>query len=224
MPGTPTPNYQMNIALPTDSMATFEIWFNQNWDKITDVPAPPSGAVLPQAGTFNVGDRFYLTTTQSIYVLVCKDVDWGWHWRPIQDGISPWLTIPSSVLQLGGWTVNPVVADPFQVALDHRGHVYWRGVIGTTPGNIARFTSFNPFKQIPFGIRPREDSVYMLGHEPVAVAGTTTQAVQGARLFIPAGEPATPSIRAFGGTADFNNVWFGGAVNYAAGTAQYTTQ
>jgi hypothetical protein len=223
MPGTPTPFYQMNIALTTDLMSTFEIWLNQNWDKITDVPAPPSGAALPQVGAFNIGDRFYLTTTQSIYILVVKDADWGWHWRPIQDGISPWVTIPSSVLNLGGWTVNPVVADPFQIAMDHRGHVYWRGVIGTTPGNITRFVNHNALKQIPFGLRPREDSAYMLGHEPLATAGTTTQSYQGARIYIPTGATLC-SIRAHGGTADINRIWFGGNINYAAGTAQYTTQ
>jgi hypothetical protein len=223
MPDTPTPNYQMNIALTTDPMNQFETWFNQNWDKITDVPAPPSGAALPQVGAFDIGDRFYLTTTQSIYVLVVKDADWGWHWRPIQDGISPWVPIPSAVINTAGWTVNPVVADPFAIALDHRGHVYWRGVIGTDPGNIARFTNHNPLKIVPFGIRPREDSSYMLGHEPLSTVGTTTQSYQGARMYIPTGAVLL-SIRAHGGSADFNRVWFGGNVNYAAGTAQYTTQ
>jgi hypothetical protein len=224
MPDTPTPNYAMNIALPDDSMAQFETWFNANWDKITDVPAPPSGAALPQVGTYNLGDRFYLTTTQSIYILVCKDVDWGWHWRPIQDGISPWLTIPATVLSGAGWTINPVVADPLAIAIDHRGHVYWRGVIGTTPGNIARFTNHNPIKTIPFGLRPREDSAFQLGVEPLAIAGTTTQAWQGARMYIPGSGAAVLSIRTSGGTADPNRIWLGGNVNYAAGTAQYTTQ
>lgn len=224
MAQTPTPNYGFTKPDQIDNMALFDTWLNPNWDKITNAAAPPSGATLPQTGTFNVGDRFYLTTTKSIYILICKDANWGWHWRPVQDAISPWFTVPTTCLNLGTWTLNPVAANPFAIAFDHRGKCYWRGVVGLTTGNVPRNANQNVFKPLPTGLRPREAGYYMLGHETLAVGvdGTNLAAYQGARISIPSDPALNPNVRCFGGTADFNNVHLGGAVNYAVGTAFYT--
>lgn len=224
MPEVPTPNYGFNKPEPNDSMADFETWLNHNWDAITDAASPPSGTVLPQTGTYKIGDRFYKTDTQSIYILVGKDPNWGWFWRPIQDAISPWFTIPSTCLDIANWTVNPVPANPFAIALDNRGKCYWRGVIGTVSGNIARATSHITFKSIPAGITPREGGIFMLGHETLSVSTTATSlnAWQGARIFLSANLSAQPSIRALGGSADFNRIHLSG-INYAVGTELYST-
>lgn len=223
--GDTTPFYALNQPDRLDSMADFETWINTNWDKITAVTAPDSGATLPQAGSYSIGDRFYLTGTKSIYILIVKDANWGWHWRPVQDAISPWLTIPTTCLNLGTWTLNPVGANPFAIAFDHRGKCYWRGIVGITAGTFARNTSHAVFKPLPKGLSPRQRGAFMLGHDTLAVSNSATalDAYQGARIFIPDDGVANPTVRGFGGTADFNRVHLGGSVQYAVGTAKYTT-
>lgn len=220
-----TPNYGFNKPGRSDSMANFETFINTNWDKMTGVTAPDSGATLPQSGSYSIGDRFYLTTTKSIYILIVKDANWGWHWRPVQDAISPWFTVPTTCLNLGTWTLNPVPANPFQIAYDHRGKCYWRGVIGITAGTFARSTSHQVFKPLPKGLAPRQAGAFMLGHETLAVSTSATalDAYQGARIYLFSDNTSFPSVRGFGGTADFNRVHLGGAVQYAVGTAKYTT-
>jgi hypothetical protein len=224
MADSPTPNYGLARPEETDLMRDFETWLNPNWTKIEDAVSPPSGTTLPQNGIYNVGDRFYKSDTKSIYILVCKDANWGWHWRPVQDAISPWLTVPATCLDISGWTLNPVASDPFAIALDNRGKCYWRGIIGTSSGNIARNVSHQLFKPLPIGIRPRERGTFMLGHEGLSVGtdGTNLNSYQGARIFIHDTNTDTSSIRTFGGTADFNRVYLTG-INYAVGSAKYTT-
>jgi hypothetical protein len=221
---SPTPNYGLIRPEETDSMSDFETQINANWDTIAGVPAPNSGAVLPQAGSYNVGDRFYKTDTQSIYILVTKDANWGWYWRPVQDAISPWFVVPSTALIIAGWTLNPVAANPMAIALDNRGKCYWRGVIGPVAGNIARAASIAVFGCPPIGIRPRLRGAYMLGHETLAVNNTPTslQSYQGARIFISEDSTANSTVRCFGGTADFNRIHLG-PVQYATGNSVWYT-
>lgn len=219
---TETANYRLNEAIPSDAMSDFETFLNFNLEKLRKAVGPPSGTTLPQSGPFDVGDRFYKSDTKSIYILVCKDANWGWYWRPIQDAISPWLLVPSTCLSLGTWTINPVAGNEFKIAMDNRGKCYWRGVIGITSGTIPRNTSHAVFKPVPTGIRPRQRGAYMLGHETLAVSSTATslQAYQGARIFISDDSTANATVRCFGGTAEFNRVHLGG-VQYAVGTGQY---
>lgn len=228
MGDNPTTNYGLHrVGDPSvDLMSDFDLWLNQNWATLEDKVSPPTGTTLPQAGTYNVGDRFYKSDTGSIYILVAKDANWGWHWRPIQDGISPWLTIPTTCLQpaFSTWTLNPVATHPFAIALDNRGRCYWRGVVGPSAGNMARNTSHGVFKPLPLGIRPRERGAFMLGHDTLGVSsdGTSFTSWQGARIFIFDDDTSSHSIRCFGGNADFNRVYLTG-VNYAVGSARYTT-
>src|SRR5215212_8252508 len=168
MPDQTTPRYGLVKPDENSLMSDFETYLNGNWDKITDATSPPSGTSLPQSGTYNLGDRFYKSDTRSIYLLTAKDANWGWHWRPIHDAISPWFTVPTTCLALTGWTLNPVATNPFAIALDNRGKCYWRGVIGTSTGNISRNVSHSLFNPLPDGIRPRTPGVFMLGHETLA--------------------------------------------------------
>ncbi|GHF92039.1 hypothetical protein [Streptomyces griseosporeus] len=223
MPEPPTSNYGLAKPEPTDSMSAVDTWFNPNWDKIVDIPAPPSGTTLPSSGSYNIGDRFYKSDTQSIYLLVVKDANWGWHWRPIHDGISPWKVVPTTCLNDGTWSLNPTGSNPFAIAYDNKGKVFWRGVIGPTSGNFARNTSLPVLKPLPQGLLPRQKAVFMLGHEPISVGtdGTNTNSYQGARIYIPENTTENPTVRGFGGTADFNRIYLGG-IQYAAGTGKYT--
>lgn len=218
----PTPNYALAKPEDDDDMSDFDTWLNGNWTKIEDAVSPPSGTTLPQSGTYNVGDRFYKSDTKSIYILVCKDANWGWHWRPIHDAISPWFTVPTTCLEIAGWTLNPTATNPFAIAFDNRGKCYWRGVIGPVSGNISRNVSHLVFKTLPDGLRPRQRGAYMLGHETLSAggSGTARNAYQGARIFISDDPAAFQSVRCFGGTADFNRVYING-VNYAVGTGKY---
>lgn len=218
------PFYTLNIATPDDPMSDFETWINSSWDKLTDAASPNSGTTLPSSGNYNIGDRFYKSNTQSIYILICKDPNWGWHWRPVQDAISPWKVVPTTCLADASWTLNPVAANPFAIAFDNRGKCYWRGVIGPSSGNIARNQSHFIFKKLVGGLIPRQTSTYMLGHSTLAVGtdGTNLNSYQGARVYIPGNATENISIRCFGGTADYNRVRFAG-VNYAPGTGRYFT-
>lgn len=219
-----TPNYGLAKPTADDAMSNFETWLNANWDLITDAASPPSGTTLPQSGSYKIGDRFYKSDTKSIYILVVKDANWGWHWRPIHDAISPWFTVPTTCLNIANWVLNPVAANPFAIAFDNRGKCYWRGVIaGPSGGNIVRYTSWAVFKALPEGLRPRQKGVYMLGHETLSVGtdATNIAAWQGARIFLPEDSVTTCSIRTFGGTADFSRVYLTG-VHYPVATSKYT--
>jgi phage replication-related protein YjqB (UPF0714/DUF867 family) len=220
-----TTQYDLNLVdlNQGDYISDVETWINYNWEKLRKATAPISGTTLPQSGPFNIGDRFYKTDTKSIYVLACKDANWGWFWRPVHDAISPWIQPPSTCMAISGWNISTINSlNPFAIALDNRGRVFWRGVIGVSSGTFARGQSFSVFKPLPNGIRPRQKGVYMLGHEPCTVGsdGSQTSAWQGARIFISDDPTVSPTIRGFGGSADFSNVYMTG-VQYAAGIGKY---
>ena len=220
---SPTPNYGFTRPEPKDKMSDFEIYLNENWDKVSNAAVPPMGTVLPTSGDYKLGDRFYKTDTKSIYILVCKDANWGWHWRPVQDAISPWVTVPTTCLNEPAWTLNPVAANPFQIALDNKGKCYWRGVVGPSVGTIARNASPGIFKPLPQGINPRERGVFMVGHSTVSVGtdGTNLNCYQGARIYIYDDQTSNQTVRCFGGIGEFNRIHLA-QVNYAVGTAYYT--
>ncbi|MFE1915018.1 poly-gamma-glutamate hydrolase family protein [Streptomyces anandii] len=220
-----TSNYNLNLATDNDSMADYETWINYNWEPLRKAASPQfQGTTLPQSGPFNIGDRFYKTDTKSIYILVCKDPNWGWFWRPIQDAISPWITPPDSCMNVSDWTLSPVAGKPFQIAYDNRGKCYWRGIIGPSSGGIVRNTVINVFKPLPDGLRPRQRGVYLLGYEPINVGtdGTNLTCYEGARIYLSDNANTTPTVRTFGGTADPTRVHLTG-VNYAVGTGKYWT-
>lgn len=225
----PSPNY--GLVRPTDGrdgtvdepMGDFEPQINANWDALASVPAPNSGTSLPQAGSYNVGDRFYKSDTKSIYILVVKSAVWGWHWRPVQDALSPWFTPPATCINDGAWTINPVVANPFAIAYDNRGKCHWRGVIGITAGTFSRNVSHSVLKALPDGLRPRQRGSYLLGHSALSVTAVANNlnSWQGARMFISDDPSINVTIRGMGGSAEFNQVHLGGIVQYAVGTGKY---
>lgn len=230
MPLDPTEYYGLKLTEQTEAMSDFEAQINANLSKIEGIPAPPedTGSLLPTSGDFEVGDRIYFSPQQSIYILICKDQYWGWHWRPVHYPISPWVTPPDPILA-AGWTKEKITGKPLQLALDYRGNCHWRGTVGTSSGTIPQITSIEVFRPLPLGFRPRMTGVYQLGHETLAVSDPALNQVanwQGARLSLPdtiridAGN--TNTIRAFGGTAEFSTVHLSN-VSYAIGTERYTS-
>lgn len=218
-------NYHLNIARPQDSMADFETWINANWDKITAVPSAPTvvTSTLPQSGAYNLGDRIFHTPTASIYILICKDADWGWWWRPVQAPMSPWQDVPVSALKTPvEWDLAPFSTRPLQIALDNSGRAYWRGVIKyTAAASMVPNTSYFPFKYMPFGFRPRETDFFPIGHQNLELGSSP---LQFARIYIPEEDSEYVSIRVQGGATtptDLHTFYFNGSVNYAIGAGHY---
>jgi phage replication-related protein YjqB (UPF0714/DUF867 family) len=176
-----TSNYKFNKPLSTDKINDFETWLNANWDKAAYSTAPLqiTGA-LPQSGPFNIGDRIYRTDDTSIYILICKDSTWGWFWRPVHAAISPWITVPNSVIG-SGWTGNPDPSNPFAVALDNRGSCHWRGAIALTSGVMTPNVNYLPLANVPVGIRPRMGMSTFLGYSSF---GAASGEIESARIFI----------------------------------------
>lgn len=150
----------------------------------------PGGEALPQSGNYVIGDRVYRDDTPdssfgtwpSIYILISKDADWGWHWRPVQAVISPWVTVSSSVINNVSFEINPNA--PFQIALDSKGFCHWRGSIRKTTPNIAANTSFADIvKTIPEELRPNTDIMHTVSLSPVVSAAGKAGNVSG-RVFI----------------------------------------
>ena len=200
--GTVTPNYGFNKPAQNDLMREFETWINANWDKMTNMVSAPiiATADLPQTGSYVIGSRVYHQATKSIYILVAKDVDWGWHWRPIQAGISPWVNVPANAIALSPWVVNLDPTKPFQIALGNGAYgLFMRGVIGVTSGQITQNTNYSVFKPLPLALSPRSNTEFMVGHEALSVDGFGYNAWQGARIKIGKLPSNVLRVRAEGG-------------------------
>jgi hypothetical protein len=159
--GTNTTNYRFFMPDPSDSMADVKKNITDNFKIIeprNDVTVIAAGGALPQAGSYNIGDRVFRAdaavspTWPSIYILVCKDANWGWHWRPVQQILSPWVSVPSTVINNSDYEIHP--SRPFQIALDSRGWCYWRGNLRKITAGIPTGTQVNFLKTVPEGIRP----------------------------------------------------------------------
>jgi hypothetical protein len=159
--GTNTDNYDFFMPDPSDSMADVKKNITDNFKIIeprNDITVISAGGALPQAGSYEVGDRVFRAdaasspTWPSVYILVCKDANWGWHWRPIQQILSPWVTVPSTVINNADFQIHPTRL--FQIALDSRGWCHWRGSLRKITAGITTGTQTNILKNIPIGIRP----------------------------------------------------------------------
>jgi hypothetical protein len=171
-------NYDFFYPTGSDLMSNVETNLTDNWEKIenrNDITVIAAGAALPQSGSYNVGDRVFRNdaaagnTWPSNYLLISKDTDWGWHWRPIQQIISPWVTVPSTAIADASFQQHPTA--PLQVALDSRGFCMWRGAIRKTAAGITANQSFTILKPLPTGIRPNNNITHTVALTPV-VSGT----------------------------------------------------
>lgn len=182
-----TPNYNFFLPKEEDSMADVKKNITDSFKIIqprNDITIIPAGQPLPQAGNYNLGDRVFRDdpaaspTYPSNYILVCKDLYWGWHWRPIQGRLSPWVDIPNTAVstayasQFGLTGVSPV-----QIALDNRGICYWRGKIKSLSPTIPVGISMPILRNVPVGIRPNSSITFTCGLGPL-VAGNTFAASQ----------------------------------------------
>lgn len=173
-----TPNYNFFVPEGSDSMADIEKNMTTSLETLESraaITVIAAGAALPQVGSYVIGDRVFRNDAQSgsgvwpsNYILVCKDANWGWHWRPIQQVLSPWVDVPATAIEHVSFELHPTIK--FQIALDSKGYCHWRGCIRTkTPGMVANST-FVVFKNIPVGIRPNVELMHTVALSPVQSA------------------------------------------------------
>lgn len=197
-----TPNYGFFLPKDADSMADPRKNITDTFEKISTRADPTvitAGGALPQSGDYSLGDRVFrndvaegVNTWPSSYILVCKDSNFGWHWRPIQQMISPWVSLTSSIWATSDFEIHPTYG--LAIALDSRGFCHWRGAIRKPTSNIAEGTIFNAFKNIPTGIRPNTSFNTTLAVSPI-VSGTGQGGYVGGRLFMK--EDGTSSFKFF---------------------------
>lgn len=216
-----TSNYNLFMPAGADSMADVVTNLTENFQIIeprNDITVIAALGALPQAGDYEVGDRVFRDdvaggpnlTWPSNYILVCKDTNWGWHWRPIQQILSPWVTVPSTAINDANFELHPTV--PLQIALDSRGFCHWRGAIRRTTAGIPAATSFTVFKTIPDGIRPNVPFMHTIGLSPITGSSTGKAGNVGGRIFM--NNTGGSSIRTFNSNNGVSqNIWFDG-MNY----------
>lgn len=185
-----TANYNFFLPKSEDSMADVVKNLTTSFNTLEPRGDPTiisAGGALPQAGSYVLGDRVFRadavssTTYPSSYILVCKDVNWGWHWRPVQHIISPWVTLTANIWETADFELNPT--HPLQIALDSRGYCHWRGSFRRPTPGIPQLTTIEPFKEIPLGIRPNVRFMKTLAVSPV-VSTTGINGYSGGRIFM----------------------------------------
>lgn len=176
-----TSNYGFNLPSESELMSDFETSLNANWDKIAAVPSAPSvTGTLPQAGSYDLYDRVYRTDDQSIYILVVKDANWGWCWRPVHAPISPWRKIPSLAFANVSWDN---VSNDMSIAYDNRGRVHWRGGLIRSSSMLYNTTE-SIFKAMPKGLYPSRTVSYPLDVHPANLTTGFGQVQYGRLLLV----------------------------------------
>lgn len=184
-------NYPFFYPTSSDKMSDVKKNITNNFKLIeprNDITVIAAGAPLPQAGNYEIGDRVFRNdpagngTWPSNYLLVTKDANWGWHWRPIQQNISPWIDIPSTAIEdTTNWELHPT--NKFQIALDSRGWCHWRGMLRTKTPGITPASSLIVLKAIPTGIRPGLNFMHTVSVSPIVSAAGKAGNVAG-RIYI----------------------------------------
>lgn len=188
-----TDNYGLYLPVETDSMADVATNITNSLDILEprgDPTVIAAGDPLPQVGDYELGDRVFRNdlrdlsvarTYPSIYILVCKSAVWGWHWRPVQQNISPWIDLPTGVVSHADYEIHP--SHPVSVALDSKGWCHWRGAFRKKTVNIPEFSSINVLNNIPVGLRPALRLMHSVPVSP-AVSGTGEGGFVGGRFYM----------------------------------------
>lgn len=188
--GEYTANYNLYMPTEDESMADVAVNITDNFEILLNRANPTvvaAGGDLPQVGSYELGDRVFradaATTTSypSSYILVCKDATWGWHWRPVQELISPWISVPATAIAHADYEIHPTY--PLQIAYDSRGWCHWRGSVRKKVANIPEDVTTTIFNSLPDGLRPTTNLMHSAPVTPV-VTSTTEAGYAGSRIFI----------------------------------------
>lgn len=178
---TNTENYGFFLPTEEDSMADVQTNLTSSFETLEAVPEIPvfaAGVALPQSGPYEIGDRIFRNDAlgpdqwPSSYILVCKDINWGWHWRPIQVPLSPWVTLTNSIIDASqpNFMISPTV--PLSMAMDYKGRVWWRGAVEYNVAGIPVGTK-TLFKPFPSGIKPNSPFEFINAVSPVTSGGVS---------------------------------------------------
>jgi hypothetical protein len=212
-----TPNYGFFLPTGEDSMSDVKKNITDSFKTIeprNNITVIPSGGVLPQTGDYNIGDRIFRDDPRSgfasglypsVYILICKDPVWGWHWRPVQAVISPWVTIPATAINNVLFELHPTFK--FQIALDSKGMCYWRGAIRSKVVGITPNSSMIIFNDVPVALRAGFDVLHSVVLSP-ATGTTGRPGYVGGRMGINA--DGSGSFRFFNSATVVQNIWFNG--------------
>jgi hypothetical protein len=222
-----TPNFDLFLPKETDLMSDVRKNLTNSFEKLSTQAEPTviaAGGALPQAGTYEVGDRVCRikaaadsTDYTSSYILAAKDSSWGYFWRPIQKVIAPWVTVPNAAyFDLAAW--GPHATAGVQYAMDNKGLIHFRGAITYAPaGGIPANTTFTIFKDLPELVRPAYAHLF---NGPISPVGSTTGLAGFKSSRILFGNTGTIQVRGFNTLSTQTNVWFGHCA-YPAGTKMY---
>lgn len=194
--------YGFNLPDPNDSMADVQSHLIANFTKLKNsgqFPIIDANDPLPQSGSYEVGDSVFkddpvsfdlsplvVHSWPSIYILVCKDPNWGWYWRPVQINQSPWFEVPASAISNSDFEIHPNY--PLSIALDNQGWCHWRGAIrAKNPGLTPLSLNTTVFHPIPFGIRPNTQVMHTVPITPVVSATGKAGNVSSRYLINPTG-------------------------------------
>jgi hypothetical protein len=208
-----TSNYGFPLAGGSDPMSDVKTYVTDSFKKlesINNLTVIAAGQPLPQSGNYKLGDRVFRNdvaggnTWPSNYILVVQDAVWGWHWRPIQQIVSPWVDVPAAVINDATFAMNTF---KWQIAFDSRGFCHWRGsiksvAVGITPGD------YNILKNIPVGLRPAVRIVHGLALSPVSggTSGLTSNVSARMRMFT----DGSSSFRFYNSASTVQNIWLDG--------------
>lgn len=215
-----TMSQQLTPAIPGLAQNLRDAWETLEKSANPDVIANPP---LPQSGSYDIGDRVYLShaSYQSSFILIAKDAFWGWIWRPIQTGLAPWITVTSAVFQGPSgpdFQLHPTI--PFQFTLDNKGNCYWRGAIRSVVSGIVTNSSLGIFAVLPSGLRNATSGMYTLTLDPATPqTDTGLLGYKGGRWYIQ--NDGYNSLR-FHNTTNSQNIYFTG-IEYVVSDRYYFT-
>lgn len=187
-----TENYGLFLPKGADNMGNVRQSITNSFEKLStrnNITVIAADGALPQAGNYELGDRVFRNDDPGVankwpsnYILVCKDENWGWHWRPIQQLMSPWVDVPATAIEdTANFELHPTWK--WQIALDKRGWCHWRGAIRKKVAGITANSTYNVLKFLPLGLRPPVDMLHTLAISPVRSATGKAGNVSGRHYF-----------------------------------------
>lgn len=201
---TLTPNLGLTLSDDNSSMSDTDSAFNVNWTLTDEYLVGTFADPLPATNfSYNIGDKIYHATTQSIYVLVAQDAFWGNFWQPVQARYSPWIQPSTSILiNTSVYKMGPL---PIQYKISNRGKFILRGCVASVDPNgfVDYGTADNPpmFTNLPATVAPKFRVDFGAAVYPVLSAATKLTVAQ--TVCNPSGSltsaiwnPSTPSYPA----------------------------
>lgn len=222
-----TPNYNLFLPDDTTKMSDVTTSLNNNWAKIRALGPAKVVTSLPTTDfSYKYGDRIYHTVSQSIYLCMGSNPDWGVFWRPIHVKYGPWITCASTVLndpatfQIGpNQTLQYKISNQNVVLL--KGSVTKTSGAGSWPNYEALGVSTTLFKSVAAtdgpGLSPSATKEGAITPYPISAAAVTKPTI--GHFFIRL--DGTSLLRVWNPDTTVNQVFFDGFTWDIRGDAGY---